>query len=90
MVRSSAFGFPRGGGTENVFVYYERLASETENPPSLAGTAIRRQTPKVGAVCLNWAHTPDFTPKSKNGTLSPRAAMRASGATVLSHRAVGD
>jgi hypothetical protein len=53
------------GGTENVFVYYERLASETENPPSLAGTAIRRQTLKVGAACLNWARTPNFTPKAK-------------------------
>ena len=29
----------------------------TENPPPLAGKAFRRQTPKVGAVCLNWART---------------------------------
>jgi hypothetical protein len=33
------------------------LASQTENPSPLAGTAVRRQTPEVGAVCLNWART---------------------------------
>ena len=30
---------------------------QPENPPPLAGTAFRRQTPKVGAVCPNWART---------------------------------
>ena len=34
-----------------------RLAAQTENPPPLAATALRRQTPEVGAVCPNWART---------------------------------
>jgi len=33
------------------------LAPETENPSSVARQTLRRQTPKVGAVCLNWART---------------------------------
>src|SRR6202161_2440819 len=32
-----------------------RLAPETTNPSSVAREAIRRQTPKVGAICPNWA-----------------------------------
>src|SRR5205085_7429775 len=34
-----------------------RLAPETANPPSVARESLRRQTPKVGAVCPNWART---------------------------------
>jgi hypothetical protein len=34
-----------------------RLAPETANPSSVAREALRRQTPKVGAVCPNWART---------------------------------
>src|SRR3984957_11832249 len=34
-----------------------RLAPETSNPSSVAREALRRQTPKVGAVCPNWART---------------------------------
>ena len=34
-----------------------RLAAQTENPSPLASTALRRQTPKMGAVCPNWART---------------------------------
>src|SRR4029077_20622807 len=33
------------------------LAPETENPSSVARETLRRQTPKVGAVCPNWART---------------------------------
>jgi hypothetical protein len=32
-----------------------RLASPSAHPPSLARSALRRQTPKVGAGCSNWA-----------------------------------
>src|SRR6202163_1407646 len=32
-----------------------RLAPETTNPSSVAREALRRQTPKVGAICPNWA-----------------------------------
>ena len=35
------------------------LPAETENPSSLALCALRRQTPKAGAGCLNWAR-PDL------------------------------
>jgi hypothetical protein len=31
------------------------LASSRPYPASLAGAALRRQTPEVGAECLNWA-----------------------------------
>src|SRR5258708_625476 len=31
-----------------------RLAPSTANPSSVAREALRRQTPKVGAVCPNW------------------------------------
>jgi len=34
-----------------------RLAPETANPSSVARESLRRQTPKVGAVCPNWART---------------------------------
>ena len=34
-----------------------RLAPQTAYPPSLAQRSLRRQTPKVGAVCLNRART---------------------------------
>jgi RNA-directed DNA polymerase len=34
-----------------------RLAPATANPSSVARKALRRQTPKVGAVCPNWART---------------------------------
>src|ERR1700726_5025339 len=34
-----------------------RLAPSTANPSSMAREALRRQTPKVGAVCPNWART---------------------------------
>src|SRR6202795_5145601 len=34
-----------------------RLAPATANPSSVAREALRRQTPKVGAVCPNWART---------------------------------
>ena len=34
-----------------------RLASQAENPSPLAKTALRRQTPRVGAVCPNRART---------------------------------
>ena len=33
------------------------LAPETANPSSVARESLRRQTPKVGAVCPNWART---------------------------------
>ena len=32
-----------------------RLAPATTNPSSVAREALRRQTPKVGAICPNWA-----------------------------------
>src|SRR6516162_6979746 len=32
-----------------------RLASRSADPSSLARSALRRQTPKVGAGCSNWA-----------------------------------
>src|SRR5947209_13728689 len=35
----------------------ERLASETDHPPSLAERSLRRHTPKVGAVCGKAART---------------------------------
>ena len=35
------------------------LPPKTENPSSLARCALRRQTPEVGAGCLNWA-SPDL------------------------------
>jgi hypothetical protein len=31
------------------------LDSKTAHPPSMAARTFCRQTPKVGAVCLNWA-----------------------------------
>src|SRR5271168_4461653 len=34
-----------------------QLAPETANPSSMARESLRRQTPKVGAVCPNWART---------------------------------
>src|SRR5438552_11107211 len=34
-----------------------RLAPETANPSSVARESLRRQTPKAGAVCPNWART---------------------------------
>src|ERR1700675_1120527 len=34
-----------------------RLAPATANPSSVAREALRRQTPKGGAVCPNWART---------------------------------
>src|ERR1700681_2596260 len=34
-----------------------RLATATANPSSVARESLRRQTPKVGAVCPNWART---------------------------------
>ena len=37
----------------------QRLPPQTENPSSLARCAFRRQTPEVGAGCLNWAR-PDL------------------------------
>ena len=33
------------------------LAPETANPSSVARESLRRETPKVGAVCPNWART---------------------------------
>jgi len=33
------------------------LDSKTAHPSSMAERTLRRQTPKVGAVCLNWART---------------------------------
>jgi len=33
------------------------LAPHPKNPSSMATTALRRQIPKVGAVCPNWART---------------------------------
>ena len=35
----------------------ERLAPQTENPAPVADRAVRRQTPKVGAVCGKAART---------------------------------
>ena len=35
----------------------QRLAPKTANPSPLAGCALCSQTPKVGAVCPNWART---------------------------------
>ena len=35
----------------------ERLAPQAEDPSSLALGALRRQTPKVGAECPNWARS---------------------------------
>src|SRR5213079_2371076 len=35
----------------------ERLASETDHPPSLAERSLRRHTPEVGAVCGKAART---------------------------------
>ena len=35
----------------------QRLAPKTADPSPLAGCALCRQSPKVGAVCLNWART---------------------------------
>jgi hypothetical protein len=34
-----------------------RVAPHPKNPSSMAATALCRQTPKVGAVCPNWART---------------------------------
>ena len=34
-----------------------RLAAQTADPPPMARATLRRHTPEVGAVCLNWART---------------------------------
>jgi hypothetical protein len=59
-----------------------RLASETQNPSSLARPALCRYSPKVGAQCVNCArwdlcggHRVTGIPTAILGRLEPRAAQ---------------
>ena len=63
------------------------LPSETQDPSSLAERAFRRQTPEVGAGCLNWAR-PDLC-GGRGVTRVPTAILRARAqSTICTHSRV--
>jgi group II intron reverse transcriptase/maturase len=66
-----------------------RLAPQIAHPSSLARPTLRRQTPKVGAVCLKWART---DPCGRRGVTRVPTAIDASlpAQTGKTHRACRD